>query len=456
MDPTNNLLSSTAKPGFSVAPCPGAYSSKSAAGIGSAQSSRRDVINSIGKVGDISVLNSVGGGAIGEGLRTLTHASNAIRTGCGSLPTIIGSSLDQGANWVLDSMGINSNVIDMLKPLNPGVANQALGSAQQIYQRIKQGHFKATDIPSYLQEFQNLERLARGIYTPGNDRLNSLTPRCAASPYALDLLARAPKYKFLFVVQFKLDPGFSEYSEQLNGMAFVIKKSSRPHIKFVTEDVNYYNFRTKVITKTDYEEMSMTFHDDNLNNTFSFYDMCIKALSPIANNPNWIGPDMLENSGMNFPSGQNKTNYAASLGPLNGDSKQHIFQEITLYHVYDWGHTANVYHFYNPHITQLQPDDVDMSESSCNELTMAFHYDYAFIETVPVSTLNLEEKQAGAVYPLRFNDSAKSTQGPNSSGLAPFGNPIQTPSSCNTTGLQNTSVNPGASGPFNGGFGAGF
>lgn len=472
MDPTNNLLSSTARPTFSVKPCTGPYMDKSVATIEQAQNTRRSFANSVGKVGDLQVLNSIGAGAIGEGLRTLTHASNAVRTGCGSLPTIIGSSIDQGANWVLSNIGIAPAVIETLKQFHPEVANSAWGSAQQIYQRIQQGHFKTTDIPSYLQEFQNLERLARGIYTPGDDRINSLSPRCEASPYAMDLIARAPKYKFLFLVQFIPAEGYEALDSVLRGMAFVVKKSSRPHIKYVTEDVNYYNYRTKVITKTEYLDMSMTFHDDVLNNTTRVYSAYLKAMTPSANLKPSMMPsiDMLESAGMNFSgqvlqSGQDSIEqsipsnvYSASIGPLVSDNKQIIFKNIVLYHVFDSGNSATVYTFVNPRITELTPDDVDMSLSDGNELTITFSYDYVSVETdVKMSDLDskLRDAQSDALYPLRYNGETSSTQGPNPNGLNPYGIPVQPVNSCNTMGTVNTSSNNPA-GPFNGGFGAGF
>jgi hypothetical protein len=424
MDPFNNVTSSTAKPGFSVKPCTGPYMDKSVASINNSQSLQRNFFNSLGKIGDVSILDSITGGSIGLGLRTLASASNSIRTGCGSLPTSIGSTLESGANWVLNSIGIAPAIISALHPFHPGVANHAVGQAQQLFEQIQQGHFKATDIPNYISGFQNLEQLLRGIYTPGNDRVNSLTPRCEASPYAIDLLARSPKYKFLFVVQFVLDAGYSSLQNQLNGMAFVVKKTSRPTVKFLSDDVNYYNFRTKVITKTEFEEMTMSFHDDGLNNTHSFYTACIQALSPISNNSQWIAPDLLETMGMNF--NKDKINYSASLGTLFEDSKQTIFKEIILYHVFDWGNKTNIYHFYNPRISQLQPDDLDMTEgSSLSELSMTFNYDYVYIETVDASTVMWEDLQPGAVYPLRYNDSASSIIGPNQSGLNPYGTPFQ-------------------------------
>lgn len=472
MDPTNNLLSATAKPSFSVKPCTGPYMDKSVGDIQTAQDTRRQFGNAIGKIGDLNVLNSIGAGSVGEGLRTLTHASNAIRTGCGSLPTIIGSSVEQGANWVLENMGIAPAIINTLKDFHPELANSAFGNAKQIYERIQQGHFKATDIPSYLQEFQDLERLTRGIYTPGNDRLNSLSPRCIASPYAVDLIARAPKFKFLFLVQFVPADGYESLDDILRGMAFVVKKSSRPHIKYVAEDVNYYNYRSKLITRTEYQDMTMTFHDDILNNTTRVYSAYLKAMTPSANlTPDMMpSPDLLETSGMSFDGQVLQTNlpiedqlaantYAASLGPLINDNKQQVFKKIVLYHVFDSGNSVTVYNFINPRILELSPDDVDMSASSeGSELSFTFSYDYVNIDpSVSMKDLDglFRDAQSNALYQMRYNGETSSTEGPNVNGLNPYGVPVQPASDCNPLGTINT-ASSSPTGPFNGGFGGGF
>ncbi|MGZ8924255.1 MAG: hypothetical protein ACXW2E_00095 [Nitrososphaeraceae archaeon] len=453
---------------FTVKPCPTAYAAKSRADIGSAISNRRDFFNSVGKLGDLEVLNDIGGGAIGEGLRTVASISNSIRTGCGALPSVIGDSIDQGANWVLDAIGISPAVVETLRGLHPGIANQAWGQAKVIFEQIQQGHFKVTDIPYYLQDFQNLERLIRGIYTPGDDRLNSLSPICEASAYALDLIARAPKYKFLFVVQFVAAPGYERLDSVLRGMAFVVKKSTRPKITYNMEDVNYYNNRTKVVTKAIFEEMNMCFHDDILNNTTQFYTAYTRAMSPITNlTPEMtpthssyesIGLDYVDNtlvSNYDDPINQmiptNK--YAASIGPLANNNKQSIFKEIMLYHVFDNGHKVTVYHFLNPRISQLIPDDVDMSVGNeGNELSISFMYDNIFVETKTMKELSskFEGAQSDALYPLRYNDAASATRGPNPNGLNPYGASVGS-SSCDLMNTINTSgIDTGI---FNGGFG---
>lgn len=457
MDPRN----------FTVVPCPAAYAPKSAADITSAQSDMRNFGNALGKVGDLQVLNSIGGGVIGTGLRTLASVSNSVRTGCGSLPSTIGSSIEQGANWVLGNMGIAPTVIQTLQNFHPGVANQAWGQAKQIYQGIQQGTFKATDIPSYLQDFQNLERLGRGIYTPGNNRANRLSSTCEASPYAIDMVPRAPKYKFLFLVQFEAAPGYSDLDAALRGMAFVVKKSSRPKITYQMEDVNYYNFRSKLTTKTEFGEMSMTFHDDLLNNTTKVYAAYLKAMTPIANmapTESSINSDLLEQAGMSFDgntltSNSNISdtipgnNYAAGIGPLNDDSKQQIFRKIVLYHIFDNGTKATMYEFINPRITTMIPDDVDMSiGSEGSELTMTFVYDFVYVtEEVPMADLDsvFTAAQSDANYQLHDNKTAESV-GPHNGGISPYG-PIYNGQPCNP--LQQTNSNSVGSLASGGGFG---
>ena len=420
---------------FTVKQCQPAYAAKSGAGIASSTSTRRDFFSSLGKVGDLSVLNSVGGGSIGKGLRNLASISNSIRTGCGSLPTSIGSSIEAGANWVLEQTGIANTVVDALKGFNPAIANQGFGQAKAIYEKVKQGNFKTTDIPNFMQDLQNLERLGRNIFTPGaGDAATALGERCEASPYAVDLVARAPKFKFLFVVQFVPESGYGPLGGQDFGpldMAFTVKHSTRPNIRFQTEDVNYYNFRSKVVTKTEFEEMSMTFHDDTLNLGTQFYKAYLQAMAPITS---WqaVSSDLMEQLGMDFVGSTQRTNEiinqipadatAASHGTLADDRKQ-IFKEIVVYHLFDNGNRMNVYRFFNPRISQMNLDDLDMSiGSEGNEISINFAYDSVFIDPdVSVSNnggkYNLGQTQRGAVYPLRNNSSA----GTSVSGINPYG-----------------------------------
>ncbi len=448
-------------------PCPPSYLGKAGAIIADSQSQRQKAFNALGKVGDLEILNNKTlfgstGSRVGQGLRTLASISNSVRTGCGALPTVIGgavgTALDTGANWVLENVGFSKTAVDQARYFNPGIANQAYGQAQQIYQRVKQGNFNFNSIPSVLQDFQNLERLVRNIYTPPKSVQSKFKDICEASPYAVDFVFRAPKYKFLFLVQFIYSSGYSG----LDGLdfTFMVKKSSRPHVNVEMEDVNYYNFRSKVITKTRFDDMTMSFHDDGLNFATRFYAAYLKATAPIANLRDSAMFSDAENDGMNF--GTESTNtilnpelaqidpigipgnfYTGTRGPLVDDNKQ-VIREIRLFHFFDWGQKMNVFKFFNPRITQLNLDDVDMAAGNeVNDLQITFNYDSVYVDTdIPIDNkeYSIESQQRAAFYVLKnVKDGASS--GPQNIGITKEQAP-RAPGACNAPGVQNTSIPP--------------
>jgi len=356
----------------------------------------------------------------------------------------------------MDSVGVPVSVMAAVSAFQPGIANQAYGQAKQIFNKVKQGNFKFTDIPSSIQDLQNLERLGRNIFTPSStDVQSSATERCDASPYAVDLIARAPKFKFMFVVQFIPASGYAALAGNDYGplsMAFTVKKAGRPNIRYHEEDVNYYNFRTKVITKTEFGEMNMSFHDDNMNLAVQFFHAYTRAMTPITGITN-AKSDSMEQNGMDFQGNTlnsadirnaiTSNHYPASIGPLHGDMKQ-IFKEIRLYHVFDWGHRMNVWRFINPRINQLNMDDLDMSVGTeGTELAMTFSYDTLILDP-DVSMANnageykLEDTQRGAVYPLRYHGAAD-PGGPSNSGINPYGAAPVASDACSPMNPINTS-----------------
>lgn len=415
---------------------------------------RRAFGNAIGKIGDLEILNTTTAGSnIGQGLRTLASVSNSIRTGCGALPSLIGTSLDTGANWVLEQTGIAPTVVNALSNFEPGIANQAWGQAKSIYQQVSQGGFKYTDIPYALQDLQNLERLGRNIFTPGAAEQRTIAVCEGISPYAIDLILRAPKYKFLFVVQVVFS---GEYSglQQLD-FAFVVKNTTRPNLKYQTSDVNYYNFRTKQVTHTQFDEMKMSFHEDtgagrsenamrpdgeSGNNALRFYAAYMRSTVPVTNYKTHMELTQAETQGMDFGAidrpvpndvNTNSHKYSASHGPLltkrgTKTDEKTIIREIRLYHLYNFGNHMNVYKFFNPRITSLSLDDLDMSNSTDGtEVTLQFSYDSVYIDTgLPMKTMeyDLSQLMSNALYPMRYNSTASGTPLPDR-GIAPFGTP---------------------------------
>jgi len=444
-----------------VKPCPPSYLGRSGAEIANATSDARKFTNAVGKVGDLEVLNNPrifgsSGSRVGQGLRTLASVSNSVRTGCGALPTVIGSAIestiDKGANWVLENVGFSKTLVDQAQYFSPDIANQAYGQAQQIYEQVRQGSFRLQDIPNVLQDFQNLERLARNIYNPPSSVQSRFREFCEASPYAVDLVLRKMKYKFLFLVQFIFNDGYTALGNA--NFAFVVKNSTLPKMTIEQEDVNYYNFRTKVITRTQFDEMKMAFHDDGFNNATRFWAAYQRATAPVSNFESWAELSLAEEQGLDFDRVNTQVNEqlgdvvvpvtvsSASLGALQGTART-IIQEIRLYHLFDWGRFMNVYKFFNPRITLLEMDNVDMAVSEINEMNITFNFDSVFVDTdVPIADefYNIKSQQPSAFYPIK-NVTSGAESGPSNIGFT--SGPIpQNPADCNAGGMQNTTIPP--------------
>lgn len=266
----------------------------------------------------------------------------------------------------------------------------------------------------------------------------------------------SPKQKFMFMVEFTFHP---EYQEMLTGMKsvkginakshfeFVVKTSSRPNVSFEYDEVNMYNFRTKVPKRTSYDDISMTFYDDDSNSSNSFYTNYMRAMSPISNMgggdvasilPHQYQESSLHQDVIQREDGSVQLRGGASLGALKNDAVN-IISEIKIYHVYDWGRLVNVYHMYNPKITSMGLDGMDMSESgNGNELEIKFAYDGLFVEPSRATTAELMKQISGAyvtpgaeikaVYVNDDNAAAGDSESPNDVILGPLSSPI-TPNS---------------------------
>ena len=80
-----------------------------------------------------------------------------------------------------------------------------------------------------------------------------------------------PKLKFMFYVDFMLKPEFSELANEFwaRNMSFNAKTVDRPKLSFEFEDINQYNFKTKVVKGSKYEDVSITFYDDSSNSVIA-------------------------------------------------------------------------------------------------------------------------------------------------------------------------------------------
>ncbi len=389
----------------------------------------KDFFSAIKKVGDLEILNDVGFGGVAEGLRNLASVSDTVRT-TGTVPSALLNEAND-TNNILSAVGIDSNAVNQVANFHPEVANRALGQAKSIARRVSQGGFQLNDIPGAFADLQNLKTLAESILVTdsgtGVRRRNELIEKCDPSPYAQDLISYYPKYKFLFVVEFQYTEPFAPLSS-LNH-AFVVKNTTRPNIEFEYDEVNMYNFWTRVVKRTIFQPMTMRFYDDNWNQAMQFYNSYLQSMSPITNldfQQRVEGAGELEESGMDFSKlstgatpkqggkeGAATTHrYAASIGPLASSSTtKTILSRINLYHVFREGARMNVYQFINPKITNLELDDLDMAENGDGgEVSLQFAYDTVNILTnvdvINSTEFRIEDLSSGSVpgaqvlYPL--------------------------------------------------------
>lgn len=349
--------------------------------------------------------------AVGAGLRSLVSISKAVGLG-GKLPATL-DNVSSNTKWVLNQLGINTHAIFEVGRTNKSVAAAGQAAVNSVFGKVAAGKFTKQDIPLYQPPLENLNRLSKQIFVP------KAPPRynIEVSPYAMDLFAYAPKYKFLFVVQFTFSPSYQALNSIQRQFAFLIKKTTRPSVKYTTDDVNYYNYRSKYITKTEFDEMSMTFYDDSKNSIGAFFTAYTRAMSPILNHE-MANPTMLESLGI--PDATN-TNMASIPGIQGGipssqssgssaslaDNNQTIIDNIKLYHVHDYGRRVNVYTFHNPRLTALDLDDMDMSSSDVNTMDIKFVFDGFYVDLdQTISSTGLTDITTAGLYPLRENGSS--------------------------------------------------
>jgi hypothetical protein len=377
-----------------------------------------------------------------------------------TLPTNL---LDEigGQLILVDGVGVSQALQQAAKAINPDLVNRSVDSAVTLYERWRNANLTFEDIPKVSRDIFDLSKYVKSLYTKDKTSTKAPTVRvCQASPYAVDLIERAPKYKFLFVVEFIYNP---TYQNLMRDHAFVVKQCDRPNVSFVYEDINLYNYRTKSIKHAEYQPINMRFYDDDKNTAMSFYEHYLKVMSPIANIPltetvidslgtrgqdfvNGINNNTVENRVINpaFPSGDfsnsafvNTHKYASSIGPLMNNTKD-ILKAVNLYHIYDSGKRMNVYTFVNPKITELQLDELDMSiGSEGNEVSLTMAYDYVHLQTAHdfrhqsaggTGEYNMTDltngEQNGAFYPLRHVGGDDTSTGDHQSSPIASGNVI--------------------------------
>jgi len=214
--------------------------------------------------------------------------------------------------------------------------------------------------------------------SPFGDPNNNFEALAADIPDAFATYEQ-PKLKFLFTVQFVPRDGLSlplnnQSETDMDSMFYALKRATRPNPTITYQDINFYGFRTKVGTKTDYGTVTLTFYDDVVNRTHSLVTQYLKLVSPIFNKT----IDDADNLAGTLDN-------ARSFGALNNKMGPFKYMRVTHYMLDNndpaSGQPKQVsYDYLNPKIVNVNFDELDMTQSDVSNIEITFVYDSVSIK----------------------------------------------------------------------------
>ena len=244
-----------------------------------------------------------------------------------------------------------------------------------------------------------------------------------------------PKLKFNFTASFKFREPIlivnnkDDDSRMEDELTFALKQASRPNPTVVYQDVNYYNYRTKVATKVDYGALNFTMYDDVENFGHNIYEQYLKTVSPVANvrkeqvNSKFAvdqvnGPKNAAFNTQGTLSDDGTTISAQSLEQIDGGTgsvgplgrgpggEQGLIEYITLRHWFwseaerrgdESGDVPQIqyveYQYLNPKIINMTLDELDMSQSDVSTIMFNFTYDSVFIDSPQALNLDVAARR---------------------------------------------------------------
>lgn len=227
-----------------------------------------------------------------------------------------------------------------------------------------------------------------------------------------------PKYKFMYTVSFNyrssildtIRAGTSpenaramQGANTLKEIAFGLKTASRPNPTVAYQDVNFYNYRTKIATKIDFGTLNLTFYDDVNNRAHDIVAAYLKTISPIARVSNPAYANFLDTLGI---SPMEDDPDVSGIGILANGEEAGLINSITITHHLPIQYSSSAtesnsvmntkvfpavrYIFFNPKIININLDDLDMTQSDTSTVSMTLTYDSVYMDKVS-TTESLEE-----------------------------------------------------------------
>lgn len=179
-----------------------------------------------------------------------------------------------------------------------------------------------------------------------------------------------PKLKFNFTMEIELRGDLDKPIMGTADMALneiPLKSVTRPNPTVTTVDVNFYNYRTKVQTKTDFGTITATMYDDAADIAHNILQNCMMDISPAASGVNdkalLDNPDLVPFGALSSIGKQDFRN-----GPIRSIKVHHHF-------VFRGKPLIGTYTYANPKIQSVDLGDLSMTESDATYCVLTFSYD---------------------------------------------------------------------------------
>jgi hypothetical protein len=206
----------------------------------------------------------------------------------------------------------------------------------------------------------NLPNVLRAPQTAGAIDFKPAKGEWTSVHYADDLIAHAPKFKFLFKVSFI---GFGSQEFQ-----YFVHRCDKPKVQMNHQDVNYYNFRTRVLTSVIFQPIAMSLLDETGNTVNSFFTTYLATVSGTGSG-GW---------GTNKGFGP-----GSSTKPYEKNGGYSVGKRVIIEQIFANGISSNIFELINPRIESFDFDELSMEDSSSGSmLNLSLSYDALESKTV--------------------------------------------------------------------------
>jgi hypothetical protein len=206
----------------------------------------------------------------------------------------------------------------------------------------------------------------------------------ASRTFVSDQFRLAPKFDFQFHVAFNINPAAMKTIDlsqrHRNEINMLVKKIGLPKFTIATDQVNQYNRKKQIQTQHKFEDINITFHDDNMSlinqlwqNYYSYY---------------YADSTSAKSSGAYNRNATKNSNFIKTAYGLDNGSTAPFFNYIKIYQMAR--HEYVSYKLHNPIIKAFDHKELGYASKELHEFTMGIAYEAVSYDMGTVNSTNVE------------------------------------------------------------------